>query len=281
MQIINSHCVTSWLKSSCPRHSIHAWSSVRCVVVVLFTRLLFLSVPLLFFQTFQTPSSAVHKKFMSKNLRDFRLGTVASNDHETPLTWNDHVHTALDFVFSNSLYCGLQSHVAAMIEAERLIQHVEIEVAVGTLCPSYCPWKETFTFLWFCIRTAGWSRPAPLQTRRKWTGSDMAHPGCPTGERRAGLAGGVCNSDLAGRRRLKPNALHEGGTRRHNARGASRRVLRLRFRPHQCPWSAQHGPSNQGCTWPLLAQMPASYARRRVSSRHKETRRGSPTSTCT
>ena len=86
MQTINSHCVTSWLKSSSPRHSIHAWSSVRCVVVVLFTRLLFLSVPLLFFQTFQTPSSAVHKKFMSKDLRDFRLGTVVSNDHETPLT---------------------------------------------------------------------------------------------------------------------------------------------------------------------------------------------------
>ena len=32
------------------------------------------------------PPPAVHKKFMSKDLRDFRLGTVASNDHETPLT---------------------------------------------------------------------------------------------------------------------------------------------------------------------------------------------------
>ena len=56
------------------------------MVVVLFTRLLFLSVPLLFFQTFQTPSSEFHKKFMSKDLRDFRLGTVVSNDYETPLT---------------------------------------------------------------------------------------------------------------------------------------------------------------------------------------------------
>ena len=46
----------------------------------------FLSFLLLFFQTFQTPFSVVHKKFMSKDLRDFRLGTVASNDHETPLT---------------------------------------------------------------------------------------------------------------------------------------------------------------------------------------------------
>ena len=57
------------------------------MVVVLFTRLLFPSVPLLLFQTFQTPFSAFHKKFMSKDLRDFRLGTVASNDHETPLTF--------------------------------------------------------------------------------------------------------------------------------------------------------------------------------------------------
>ena len=30
------------------------------------------------------PSSEFHEKFMSKDLRDFRLGTVASNDHETP-----------------------------------------------------------------------------------------------------------------------------------------------------------------------------------------------------
>ena len=74
-------------RSSSPRHSIHAWSSVRCVVVVLFTRLLFLSFPLLFFQTFQTPSSAVHKKFMSKDLRDFRLGTVASNTQRDVRIW--------------------------------------------------------------------------------------------------------------------------------------------------------------------------------------------------
>ena len=31
-------------------------------------------------------SSEFHEKFKSKNLRDFRLGTVASSDHETPLT---------------------------------------------------------------------------------------------------------------------------------------------------------------------------------------------------
>ena len=59
---------------------------MRCVVVVLFTRLLFFSVPLLFFQTFQMSSSEFHEKFKSKDLRDFRLGTVASSDHETPLT---------------------------------------------------------------------------------------------------------------------------------------------------------------------------------------------------
>ena len=32
-------------------------------------------------------SSEFHEKFKSKNLRDFRLGTVASSDHETPLTF--------------------------------------------------------------------------------------------------------------------------------------------------------------------------------------------------
>ena len=40
----------------------------------------------LFFQTFQMSSSEFHEKFKSKDLRDFRLGTVASSDHETPLT---------------------------------------------------------------------------------------------------------------------------------------------------------------------------------------------------
>ena len=72
---------------SSPRHPIHACAPVRCVVVVLFTRLLFLSVLLLFFQTFQMSSSEFHERLKSKDLRDFRLGTVASSDHETPLTW--------------------------------------------------------------------------------------------------------------------------------------------------------------------------------------------------
>ena len=71
---------------SSPRQPIHACPFVRCVVVVLFTRLLFLFVPLLFFQTFQMSSSEFHERLKSKDLRDFRLGTVASSDHETPLT---------------------------------------------------------------------------------------------------------------------------------------------------------------------------------------------------
>ena len=68
---------------SSPRHLIHACAPVRCVVVVLFTRLLFLFVPLLFFRTFQMSSSEFHERLKSKDLRDFRLGTVASSDHET------------------------------------------------------------------------------------------------------------------------------------------------------------------------------------------------------
>ena len=71
---------------SSTRHPIHACAPVRCVVVVLFTRLLFLFVPLLFFRPFQMSSSEFHEKLKSKDLRDFRLGTVATSDHETPLT---------------------------------------------------------------------------------------------------------------------------------------------------------------------------------------------------
>ena len=63
----------------------HGHLCVVCVVVVLFTYLLFFFLSLLF-QTFQTPFSTVHKKFMSQSPRNFRLGTVVSNDHETPLT---------------------------------------------------------------------------------------------------------------------------------------------------------------------------------------------------
>ena len=74
----------SSLSSAC--HPIHACAFVRCVVVVLFTRLLFLFVPLLFFRPFQMSSSEFHERLKSKDLRDFRLGTVATSDHETPLT---------------------------------------------------------------------------------------------------------------------------------------------------------------------------------------------------
>ena len=56
----------------------------------LFTRLLFLFVPLLFFQPFQMSSSEFHEKLKSKTLCDFRLGTVATSDHETPLTQSGH-----------------------------------------------------------------------------------------------------------------------------------------------------------------------------------------------
>ena len=59
-----------------------------CVVLwlFLFTRLLFLFVPLLFFQPFQMSSSEFHERLRSNPLCDFRLGTVATSDHETPLT---------------------------------------------------------------------------------------------------------------------------------------------------------------------------------------------------
>ena len=71
------------------RASLHT-CMVICVLCVcwlsLFAYLLFFSFLSLLFQPFQTPFSAVHKKFMSQSLRSFRSGTVVSNDHETPRT---------------------------------------------------------------------------------------------------------------------------------------------------------------------------------------------------
>ena len=81
-----SHRGSSRLARVIPSMHVHL-----CVVWWLFsfTLVSFSSpVPLLFFQTFQMSSSEFHEKFKSKDLRDFRLGTVASNDHETPLTTN-------------------------------------------------------------------------------------------------------------------------------------------------------------------------------------------------
>ena len=65
------------------RASLHT-CMVICALCVcwlsLFTYLLFFSFLSLLFQPFQTPFSAVHKKFMSQSLRNFRSGTVVSND---------------------------------------------------------------------------------------------------------------------------------------------------------------------------------------------------------
>ena len=71
----------------CTRHPIHACALVRCVVVVsLHPSPVFYFVPPLFFQPFQMSSSEFHERLRSKPLCDFRLGTVATSDHETPLT---------------------------------------------------------------------------------------------------------------------------------------------------------------------------------------------------
>ena len=78
----------------CTRHPIHACALVRCVVVVsLHPSPFFLFVPLLFFQPFQMSSSEFHEKLKSKPLCDFRLGTVATSDHETTLTAYSHQPT--------------------------------------------------------------------------------------------------------------------------------------------------------------------------------------------
>ena len=71
----------------CTRHPIHACALVRCVVVVFSSPVsFFYFVPLLSFRPFQMSSSEFHERFESNPLCDFRLGTVATSDHETPLT---------------------------------------------------------------------------------------------------------------------------------------------------------------------------------------------------
>ena len=83
------NCVTSHRGSSppCTRHPIHACAPVRCVVVDFSSTVSVLYfVPPLSFQPFQMFSSVFNEKFRSNPLCDFRLGTVATSDHETPLT---------------------------------------------------------------------------------------------------------------------------------------------------------------------------------------------------
>ena len=80
---------TSHLGSSppCTRHPIHACAPVCCVLVVFSSTVsVFYFFPPLSFQPFQMFSSVFIEKFRSNPLCDFRLGTVATSDHETPLT---------------------------------------------------------------------------------------------------------------------------------------------------------------------------------------------------
>ena len=71
----------------CTRHPIHACAPVCCVVVVfLFTSPVFYFVPPFSFQPFQMFTSEFNERSRSNHLCDFRLGTVATSDHETPLT---------------------------------------------------------------------------------------------------------------------------------------------------------------------------------------------------
>ena len=81
---VTSHCGSS---PPCTRHPIHACAPVCCVVVDFSSTVSVLYfVPPLSFQPFQMFSSVFNEKFRSNPLCDFRLGTVATSDHETPLT---------------------------------------------------------------------------------------------------------------------------------------------------------------------------------------------------
>ena len=71
----------------CTRHPIHACAPVCCVVVVFSSSVLSsTSSPLFSFQPFLMFTSEFNERSRSNPLCDFRLGTVATSDHETPLT---------------------------------------------------------------------------------------------------------------------------------------------------------------------------------------------------
>ena len=71
----------------CTRHPIHACAPVCCVVVVFSSLVSVLYfVPPFFFQPFQMFTSVFNERSRSNHLCDFRLGTVATSDHDTPLT---------------------------------------------------------------------------------------------------------------------------------------------------------------------------------------------------
>ena len=70
----------------------------------------FYFVPPLFFQTFQMSSSEFHERFRSNPLCDFRLGTVATSDHETPLTGYE-PNTDLNLVNTEELDLAATSDV--------------------------------------------------------------------------------------------------------------------------------------------------------------------------
>ena len=67
--------------------TIHACALVSCVVVVFSSPVSVLYfVPPFSFQPFQMSTSAFNERSRSNPLCDFRLGTVVTSDHETPLT---------------------------------------------------------------------------------------------------------------------------------------------------------------------------------------------------
>ena len=98
----------------------------------LFTRLLFLFVPLLFFRPFQMSSSEFHKRLRFKSLCNFRLGTVATPDHETPLTGRGVIPQTLS-VASVTLLDGLALVVLAWQAEPRCI---DVKHTQNTLQPS-------------------------------------------------------------------------------------------------------------------------------------------------
>ena len=115
---------------------------VLCLLLSLFTYFLFFPFLSFLFQPFQTPFTAVHKKFMSQSLRDFRSGTVVSNDHETPRT--------ADLQLRTGAYGPVTLESATVPVAELLAVNFLVERSVGPIhihsdCKCVCAGKNKLT----------------------------------------------------------------------------------------------------------------------------------------
>ena len=130
----------------CTRHPIHACAPVCCVLVVFSSPVSVLYfVPPFSFQPLLMFTSEFNERSRSNPLCDFRLGTVVTSDHETPLTEGGHgslfstLQTTWDnFYFANLLIYGPEHRSCGTASIElgwifRFFVHVLVDTVVWHL----------------------------------------------------------------------------------------------------------------------------------------------------